>query len=75
MSDIEMKQRIQEALEKSDTRLLEMIYALIRVYKKSDGLQPQNITAYNMELDAALAEAAHGNCISLQDLELEMKQW
>lgn len=82
MGTLDLKQSVQNYIDKADHRLLKMIKALVESYHEDDTAvaytvdgKPLTRAQYNKELLNAEEEIKKGKLTSAEDLEKESQNW
>lgn len=80
MSNLELKEKIHEYLNRADDRLLKIIYAILNqdeneIVAYTTSGKPLTRAAYRAELKESEEEIKRGEVISHEDLEKEIEKW
>jgi len=73
MSTIELKEELQQYIDKADDRLLNIILAILEADSKND--KRVSIEQYNIELDEAEARIEAGEYYTQDEVEEMAQKW
>lgn len=75
MNTVDIKNRLHREIENGDTRLLKMMYALIREYKDESIGESVSIEQYNREIEEAMRRMDAGEFTPHEQVVELSKAW